>query len=212
MTDRSSIQDASASFQRNSERKTYGPQPDRLKRAISLNKTAPEVQEPNTSSNWNKLKGLKGIGHHIHHARHHVPKEHSTHFGWLDFQYERQVSAISKGSTMSHSTTKKMDILSKNRTKKKEVSVTTQAMKGLSSVASSDEWVDLNATNSTWKDWFSPRHLLYQVTRAYDGLKVWLMGKVGVQLTELNVKIYGSHKGVYLQNLNLINCQLLYFA
>jgi len=204
MTDRSSVHDASASFERNSQRKTYGPQPDRPKRTLSLNKTAPEIEVQNTASNWNKLKGLKGIGHHIHHARHHVPKEHATHFGWLDFQYERQISAISKGSTMSHSTTKKMDILSKNKAKKKEDSVTTQALKGLASVASSDEWVDLNSNITTWEDWFSPRHLFYNLTRAYDGVKVWLMGKVGVQLTELNVKIYGSHKGVYLQNLNLI--------
>lgn len=127
-----------------------------------------------------------GIAQEVHHHHHYRPKHHEKNFNWLDYQHERKVSAMSGRTTLQRQQDHYHGVDAEHKSN------------------SEASWADLNQTSAGWNDinW-SWDNLVFKYEEFKGTLWVWMVANLGLAATDTNVKAYGSHKGVYIQNLRL---------
>jgi len=164
-------------------------------RAVEQQKTERRLQEgqdvvANAANNSNN-SGWDKLGNKVHRQLHHQPKAHERRFSWLEYQFDRKISAMHQRST------------------------------GLAGQMAAGEvraqqigggWEDLNATPnvSCWNQKWSWTNFMYKWTDFCQEVTKWWHSWIGLQVNDINIKLYGSHKGVFLQNLNLAKAQKKY--
>jgi len=111
----------------------------------------------------------------VHHHHHYKPKDQKEKFAWLDYQYDR------KYSTMQRKTQK-------------------------NNPDNDSSWADL--TQNTTTKWYQMNwtfdNIMYKLESVKDFFSTKnLLTYVGLRANEVNIKMYGSHKAVYVQNLKI---------
>lgn len=150
---------------------------EKLEREVQPSHVPHLAQPPKKEGKWKQA-----LSKHVHHHQHHAPKEHEKRFSWLDYQHDRKQSVVGRGTNIGS----KMGYSVSGRPM-----LITQAE-------------DLNEQGtSCWEQSWSWDNVMYKFESYSLVIRLFLKKIRGLQVNDMNIKLYGSHKSVYMENLNL---------